>query len=259
MQNRAKTLKRTLLILGGTKDSIDLIKAVEERFGNNLRVILSLAGSTKNPVFVAHETRIGGFGGIQGLANYIRESGTNYLIDASHPFANQISKHGCLAAAMTATPHLMILRPLWPKQTKDNWFSVKNMAAAADNVVALGNRAFLSVGVRELKHFTKLKNTWFLVRLIDPPLNKLPLTNFHLVLGRGPFDIEREIELLKQHRINVLVTRASGGTSTSGKIDAARLLNLPVIMVERPDPPPGEIVHNTESAIKWLLSQIDNN
>ena len=238
--------KPTLLILGGTGEAVRLAQAVEADFGANLRVISSLAGRTATPADIQGEVRVGGFGGVQGLASYLRDIAANYLIDASHPFAAEITRHACLAAAATATPRLALLRQPWQ--------AAADMAAAAEMVPALGRRVFLSVGTRALKHFAELRDTWFLVRLIDAPAEALPLAQAELILGRGPFDTASEQQLLEQHRIDLLVTRASGGAATKGKIDAARALGLPVIMLRRPAPPPGDSAETIDAALDWLRS-----
>ncbi len=119
-------------------------------------------------------------------------------------------------------------------------------------IPALGQRVFLSLGTRALEHFAGLDDTWFLVRLIDAPAEALPLAEAELILGRGPFDAAGEQRLLERHRIDLLVTRASGGDATKGKIDAARVLGLPVIMLRRPAPPPGKSVETIDAALDWL-------
>jgi len=244
--------KPTLLILGGTGEAAELAQAIVATFGDKLRVISSLAGRTRKPGDLDGEVRVGGFGGTQGLAHYLRDNAADYLIDASHPFASEISKHACLAAAATATPRLVLLRPSWRGEPGDNWHKVADMAAAAEMIPAAGRRVFLSVGTRSLKYFSELRSTWFLVRLIDSPADTLPLAQFELILGRGPFDSVGEQKLLEQHSIDLLVTRASGGAATKGKIDAARRLGLPVIMLRRPAPPLGESVETIDAALEWL-------
>jgi len=244
--------KPTLLILGGTGEAAALAQAIVAAFGNKLRVISSLAGRTSKPGELDGEVRVGGFGGTQGLAHYLRDIAADYLIDASHPFATEISKHACLATATTATPCLVLLRPPWCAEPGDNWHEVDDMVSAAKKIPSLGQRVFLSVGTRSLKYFSELRSTWFLVRLIDPPGEALPLAQSELILGRGPFDSVGEQKLLEQHSIDLLVTRASGGAAIKGKIDAARQLGLPVIMLRRPAPPPGESVETIDAALEWL-------
>lgn len=244
--------KPALLILGGTGEALSLARAAEVKLGDRLRVIYSLAGRTRNPAKVGGEVRIGGFGGVEGLAGYLRDTGINFLIDATHPFSAQISQHACLAAAATATPRCVLARRSWRIQAGDLWHEAADMSAAAALVPSLGKRVFLSVGARSIEYFSGLHDSWFLVRLIDAPNGPLPLPQATLITGRGPFDVASELRLFEQHRIDLLVTRASGGAATEGKIDATRALGLPVILVRRPAPPPGETVGTLAAALDWL-------
>ena len=249
--------KATLLILGGTGEALRLARAVEAGLGDRLRIVSSLAGSTRNPAKIGGEVRVGGFGGVDGLAGYIRDKDVAFLIDATHPFSAQISEHACLAAAATGTPRLVLARPPWQAEDGDRWHEAADMAAAVALVPGLGARAFLSVGGRSLDFFSGLRESWFLVRLIDAPDDPLPLAGAKLITGRGPFDAASERRLFEQHGIDLVVTRASGGDATKGKIDAARELGLPVVMVRRPAPPPGESVENVEAALDWLKRSLN--
>ncbi|MBI05942.1 MAG: cobalt-precorrin-6A reductase [Rhodospirillaceae bacterium] len=248
--------KRTLLILGGTGDALHLARATEEKWGSELRVIYSLAGVTHNPARTVGEVRVGGFGGDEGLARYLRDQKIDFLIDSTHPFSTQISRHAALAAAATGTPRCALLRPPWQAEAGDHWHEVVDMAAAAMLVPKLGSRIFLSVGTRSLQFFSELREIWCLVRLITPLETPIPLLRAKFVMGRGPFDTASERRLLEQHRIDLVVTKASGGEATRGKIDAARTLGLPVVMVRRPDPPPGEAVGSTDAALSWLMKEL---
>jgi precorrin-6A/cobalt-precorrin-6A reductase len=244
--------RRSLLILGGTGDALHLARAAEEKGGDGLRVIYSLAGATRNPAKTGGEVRIGGFGGEAGLARYLRDEQIDFLIDATHPFSTQISRHAALAAAATATLRCTLLRPPWQAQAGDRWHEAADMTAAAALVPQLGNRVFLGVGARALHFFSGLRETWFLVRLMTAPEAPLPLPQAELIIGRGPFDAASESRLFARHGIDLVVTRASGGEATQGKIDAARALGLPVVMVRRPDPPPGETADGVDAALDWL-------
>ena len=248
--------RRTLLILGGTGDALRLERAAEEKWGSVLRVIYSLAGTTHNPARAGGEVRIGGFGGDEGLAHYLRDEGVDVLVDATHPFSTQISHHAALAAAATATPRRALLRPQWQAQAGDRWHEAADMTEAAALVPGLGSRAFLAFGARSLHFFSELRDTWFLVRLIAAPVAPIPLSRAELIVGRGPFDAASERRLFEQHRIDLVVTKASGGEATRGKIDAARDLGLPVVMVRRPDPPPGETVGSIDAALDWLAKEL---
>ena len=248
--------KRTLLILGGTGDALRLARAAEDKWDENLRVVYSLAGATRNPAQAGSEVRIGGFGGDSGLARYLRDEKVDYLIDATHPFSVQISRHAALAAAATATRRCTLARPPWQAEGGDRWHEAADMTAAAALVPELGKRVFLGVGARSLEYFSRLSDIWFLVRLIAAPETPIPISQAELVIDRGPFDAVSERRLFEQHRIDLVVTRASGGEATRGKIDAARAFGLPVVMVRRPDPPPGESADGINAALDWLAKEM---
>lgn len=241
-----------ILILGGTADAVALAAEAEARFADRLTVITSLAGRTSNPIRPAGEVRHGGFGGSEGLAAYLRAAAIDAVVDATHPFACQISAHAMQACDAKGIPRLVLLRPPWTERPGDRWHSVADGAAAARLVPQLGRRAFLTVGARDLGAFAPVRGVWFLVRLVETPLAPLPLGEHELLVARGPFDCESEVALLTRHQIDLVVSKASGGRSTEGKIEAARQLGLPVIMVRRPDPVPGMAVESVQSALSWI-------
>jgi precorrin-6A/cobalt-precorrin-6A reductase len=246
--------ERRILILGGTTESAQLARAVERRRG--FKVITSLAGRTREPAPVPGGVRSGGFGGIEGLIRFVREERIDVIIDATHPYAEQISRHAVVASRSTGVPLVRLERPPWPRQPGDRWALVDSVAEAARVVPDYGRRAFLTVGTKELQAFSGQERMWYLVRLIDQPAEPLPLVNYQVVTGRGPFTAEDERKLLQQHRIDMIVAKNSGGDATYGKIAAARALGLPVILVRRPIPPfdlPASAVFATaDDAIAWL-------
>ena len=225
------------------------------RFGDAIDVTTSLAGRTERPKPLPGRLRIGGFGGVAGLAAYIAEHEFDRLIDATHPFAARISTAARLACEETGVLRLMLLRPPWQRHPLDRWIEVDNMGAAAELVGRFGRRAFLTVGVGELSCFAAVAGVHFLVRVIDPPKRRLPLQRYDVVVGRGPFAVIDERHRLESHAIDVLVCKASGGSATEAKILAARELGLPVIMVPRPPPEPGDAVETVEAAVDWLASE----
>jgi precorrin-6A/cobalt-precorrin-6A reductase len=243
---------RQLLILGGTAEAAALARAALARFGAALQVTTSLAGRTERPSPVPGQIRIGGFGGPTGLAAYIKEHGVDRLIDATHPFATRISAAARLACEQTGVPRLLLLRPPWPRHPLDRWIEVDNIEAAAAIVGRVGQRAWLTVGASEIGCFTAASGVRFLIRLVDPPRGRLPLQFYEVVVGRGPFTLTEERHHLERHAIDVLVCKASGGAATEAKIIAARELGLPVIMVRRPAPEPGQSVDTVEAALDWL-------
>jgi precorrin-6A/cobalt-precorrin-6A reductase len=243
---------RQLLILGGTAEAAALARAALARFGDALQVTTSLAGRTERPTPVPGQIRIGGFGGPPGLAAYINEHRVDRLIDATHPFATRISAAARLACEQTGVPRLLLLRPPWPRHPLDRWIEVDDMEAAAAIVGRVGQRAWLTVGARDIACFTAAGGVRFLVRLVDPPRGRLPLQFYEVVVGRGPFTLTEERHHLERHAIDVLVCKASGGAATEAKIIAARELGLPVIMVRRPAPEPGQSVDTVGAALDWL-------
>ncbi len=241
---------RRLLILGGTREALDLARRATA--DPRLHVITSLAGRTRAPAAVPGALRVGGFGGPGGLARYLREAAIDLVIDATHPFAATMARNAAEACAATRVLRLKLLRPLWRAAEGDHWIEVPDSAAAAAQLPDLAKRVFLTSGRRELAAFAALAETWFLVRLIEPPEGPLPLARHRLILARGPFAEDDETALLTEHRIEAVVAKNSGGALTYAKIAAARALALPVVMVQRPEAPGGETVESVEAAAAWL-------
>lgn len=248
------TEQARLLILGGTMEALALAhRAVENP---RLTVLSSLAGRTRAPTPAAGKTRVGGFGGIAGLTVFLQQQAIDLVVDATHPFAARVSQHAAVACAAAGVPRLVLLRPPWSPQDGDTWIPAADGAQAAARLEDLGRRVFLSVGRQELAPYGRLTGHWFLVRMIDPPKEPLALPAHEIVIGRGPFEESREQALLETHRIEALVSKNSGGDATYAKIAAARRLGLPVVMIERPPPPPGEPVAGVEDAVAWLEQQL---
>jgi precorrin-6A/cobalt-precorrin-6A reductase len=241
-----------LLILGGTGEAAALARAALSGFGDAIAVTTALAGRTRQPGPISGQVRIGRFGGATGLAAYLVDHGIDRLIDATHPFATDISRAARVAAERGGVPRLMLLRPPWRRHPLDRWIEVDSIAAAALLVARVGRRAWLTVGTSGIAAFASAEDVDFLVRLVDPPHEKLPLPHHEIVAGRGPFGLEAERRLLHGHRIDVLVCKASGGAATEAKLVAARELGLPVIMVRRPQREPGPAVETVEEALAWL-------
>ena len=241
-----------LLILGGTGEAAGLAEAALGRFGDAMSITTALAGRTRHPGPIAGEVRIGGFGGPEGLAEYLLERQVDRLIDATHPFAAEISRTARLGAGWAGVPRLVLLRPPWRPHPLDRWIEVDSIEAAALLVGRVGRRAWLTVGAGSLAAFASVSGVDFVVRLIDQPRERLPLESHAVVLGRGPFSLAGERQLLRHHAIDVLVCKASGGAATEAKLIAARELGLPVIMVRRPPREPGPTVATIEAALDWL-------
>jgi precorrin-6A/cobalt-precorrin-6A reductase len=200
--------------------------------------------------------RIGGFGGSNGLATYLQEHCIDLLIDATHPFAAQISWHAAAAATTVGLPHLMLVRPEWQKIVGDRWLEVETVEAAAQAMPKSAKRVFLTIGRQQLAPFAPITDRWFLMRSIDPPAADLPLPSGELLLDRGPFTLDSERDLLKKYEIDAIVSKNSGGDATYAKIMAARELGLPIVMVQRPPMPQGDRVADVPSAVAWVKQRL---
>ena len=243
-----------VLILGGTAEAVGLARAL---FGDaRVAAITSLAGRTRAPAAVPGAVRVGGFGGPEALADYLGREGIDLVVDATHPFAARISRNAARACNLAKVPRLLLARPPWTPQASDTWVPVPDIEAAAAALPGLGRRVFLAIGRQELAAFAGLTGLWFLVRLVEEPETPPPLADHLLVLGRGPFAIEREIDLLREHRIDVVVSKNSGGAGAAAKIAAARALKLPVVMIERPPAPDSETTESVAAALPWIDARI---
>ncbi len=239
-----------LLILGGTTEASELGRAL----AGDTRVdgLISLAGRTQHPMPQPLPSRSGGFGGVAGLVAYLREQRIDALIDATHPFAARMTAHAIEAACATGTPLLVLLRPAWQPIAGDRWTTVADMQAAADALGAAPRRVLLTVGRLDIAPFRAAPQHRYVLRSVDlPPPDLLPPHTI-TIAARGPFAEADERRLLAAHRIDVIVTKNSGGGATEGKLGAARALGLPVVMVERPPAPPVQRVATVAEALEWL-------
>ncbi|MEU3614823.1 cobalt-precorrin-6A reductase [Streptomyces sp. NPDC006872] len=229
-------MTRHVLVLGGTTEARELAAALTALSG--LRVTTSLAGRVTRPGPVAGDVRIGGFGGAQGLADWLREQRVDAVVDATHPFAAGITANAARAAAATGLPLVVLRRPGWRPGAGDRWHEVASLRSAAELLPRMGRRVLLTTGRLGLAAFAHLDGLHFVVRSVEPPVPPMP-SDVRLVLARGPFTVADELALLREHRIDVVVTKDSGGAATAGKLHAARELGLPVVVVRRPSPPEG--------------------
>lgn len=237
-----------VLILGGTTEARELAALLVGRHGVVLDVVTSLAGRTAQPVKLPGRVRRGGFGGTAGLARYLKRAKIDLLVDATHPFAATVSQHAQAAATQTGVRLIVLERPAWTKQPGDRWIEVADAAAAAAVLPGLGRRAWLTLGGRDLAAFGAVPDLWFLVRQLDRSAAKPPLRRHKLIFGRGPFDVAAERALIAQHKIDVLVTKASGGTVMAAKLTAARAAKIAVVMIRRPALSNGEKINSPEGA-----------
>jgi precorrin-6A/cobalt-precorrin-6A reductase len=245
----SETAPKRLLILGGTSQARDLAGRVagDARF----QTTLSLAGRTQQPLEQGVPTRSGGFGGPQGLADYLRTSSIDLMVDATHPYAQQMTQNAHLASQMSQVPCLHLSRPPWQQESGENWTVVPDIAAA---VAALppGARAFTATGRGSLTAFALRRDIHTLLRVIDPPGQDYPGSG-EFVVARPPFSVEAEIRELRRHRATHLVVKNAGGTAARTKLTAAAQLGIPIIIVERGELPPGvETVETVDQVMRWL-------
>jgi precorrin-6A/cobalt-precorrin-6A reductase len=239
----------TILILGGTREARDLAGLLAGT--PDLRVVSSLAGRVRDPALPAGEVRVGGFGGADGLADWLRDQQVAAVVDATHPFARTISANAAAACAATGVPLLGLAREPWAPGPDDRWHEVDSLTEAAALLPTLGRRVFLTTGRQGLGAFAALDQAWFLIRCVDPPDEPLP-PHCQVILARGPHDAAAERALMTEHRIEVLVTKNSGGPLTAGKLDAAAGLGLPVVVVRRPAVPDIPRRSYPHEAARWL-------
>ncbi|MER5257037.1 cobalt-precorrin-6A reductase [Streptomyces sp. NPDC002855] len=244
-----------VLVLGGTTEARRLAEALVDTLPAAAKVTSSLAGRVASPKLPPGEVRVGGFGGAGGLAAWLRTHRVSALIDATHPFAETISFNAAAAAAAAHVPLLALRRPGWVPGEGDAWHPVGSLAEAARALPALGERVFLTTGRMGLAAFADLDRLWFLMRSVDAPDAPHP-ARMEVLLDRGPFTLEGECELIRRHRIDVVVTKDSGGAATAPKLAAAREAGIPVVVVRRPPVPQGVAVAATpEEALAWLRAR----
>lgn len=246
---------KRILILGGTREAVELAERLHER--DDLQIVSSLAGRTHTPHLPPGEVRVGGFGGAVGLRNYLERERIDLIVDATHPFAERMHSNAVEASRTGGVPLLRLERPVWQPQAGDHWIMAESAEHAAKLAPHHGKRAFLTTGVKDLGAFRDIEPVWFLVRLVEPPDGPLPLRHAELIRGRGPFGAADEETLMRHHDIDLLISKESGGDATYGKIEAARKLEIPVIMIRRPAPATGvEIAASINAAIAWIDASV---
>jgi precorrin-6A/cobalt-precorrin-6A reductase len=239
-----------VLILGGSSEASRL--ATRLAGDPAFAPILSFAGRTRNPATPQIPYRIGGFGGAAGLAAYLKNERIDCLVDATHPFAERMSANAEEAAAGTGTRLVVFTRPPWTPQPGDRWRECADAPGAAEALGAAPRRVFLTVGRLQLPAFERAPQHDYLIRTIDPPQPAPNLPRQRAILGRGPFTIDDEIKLMRRERIEILVTKNSGGEATRAKLDGARALGLEVILIRRPQSSNAPTFHTLEGVMDFL-------
>ncbi|TWB88343.1 precorrin-6A reductase [Bradyrhizobium macuxiense] len=237
------------LILGGTADA-NLLAAAIARAG--IDAVYSYGGRTAAPAEQPLPTRIGGFGGVSGLADYLRCEGITHVIDATHPFAAEMSRNAIAACAQTTTPLLALERAPWDKASGDHWIEVGDVVSAVAALPESRASVFLAIGRQHIAPFGSRPQHAYTLRFVDPPKHALPLRDADVIVSRGPFTLEGELEMIRTRNIEWIVARNSGGSGARAKIDAARSLGLPVIMITRPLLPERPRVESVADVMEWL-------
>ncbi|MBT8154348.1 cobalt-precorrin-6A reductase [Epibacterium ulvae] len=244
-----------VLLLGGTTEASQLARALAEGWvGAGRRAVFSYAGRTARPASQPLPLRLGGFGGVAGLVDYIRAEGITHVIDVTHPFAAQMSNNAVAACANVGVPLVALQRPAWVAGDGDNWHHVGDIAAAVDALPHQGARVFLAIGKQTLAPFAIKPANHYLLRLIDPPEGQLPLPNTTVIVARGPFETAGDQALLAAHGITHVVAKNAGGTGAAAKLAAARALGLPVIMIDRPQFRERPMCASVAEVMTWLTA-----
>lgn len=245
--------QRRILLLGGTREGRDL--AVRIAAAPRLEGVASLAGRTSAPMALALPTRVGGFGGVEGLKSYLAQERITHVVDATHPFAAQISANAQAACKALGLPLIVYAREPWRATTSDHWIEVDSNEAAARTLGETPRRVFLTIGRQGVGDFRSSPPQHdYVLRVIEPPaLEDLP-PRCEVFSSRGPFTLEEEIALMREKRIDIVVTKNSGGALTYAKIEAARALGLPVVMIQPPARDGAVIVHDLDSVMALLAS-----
>lgn len=236
------------LILGGIADASQLAAEIARA---GIDAVYSYGGRTRAPADQPLPTRIGGFGGVSGLADYVRREGITHVIDATHPFAAEMSRNAVEACAQTGTPLIALERAPWTRVPGDKWIEVGDVNAAVAALPEAPARVFLAIGRQHIAPFAARPQHIYTLRFVDPPDAPLPFAA-NVIVSRGPFTLDGELEMMRTRGIAWIVARNSGGDGARAKIDAARMLGLPVIMISRPRLPERLRVERVTEVMQWL-------
>lgn len=238
-----------LLVLGGTTEATALCRVMDQ---TGLRGTISFAGRVERPIRQPLPQRVGGFGGIDGLARYLRDHGITHVVDATHPFAAQMSHHAVAACAQADVPLVALTRAPWVPVQGDSWTKVHDMDGAVTALARPRARVMLAIGRMHLSDFAPHPHHFYLLRLVDPPETPPPFPDHYVVVDRGPFTRDSDTALMRDFRISLVVSKNSGGTGAYAKLEAARDLGVPVIMIDRPALAKRKVVHSAEAVLDWV-------
>ena len=236
----------TRLVLAGTSDARLLLERM-----NTTDVVASLAGATRAPSDLPCETRIGGFGGADGFRTYLQQAGITAVIDATHPFAAQMTQTAASVCKSLEIPHMILQRPEWVASDADDWRFVDHIEEIP-NIIPNGATVFLGTGRQTLDQFSCLSGRHLLARVIDEPTKPFPHENGSFLVGTPPFSVEEEVALFKEKGIEWLVVKNAGGWKSKSKLDAAAELRLPMVMINRPELPEATVLGTVDEALNWI-------
>lgn len=242
-------MRPTLLILGGTTEASALAHALSD---GGYGATFSYAGRVARPKAQPLLTRVGGFGGVDGLVRYLHAHHITHVVDATHPFAAQMSRNAVAACRAAGVRLIALTRPEWKAVRGDRWSHVPDMAAAVAALDRGPCRVMLAIGKLQLAGFAVHQQHHYLLRLIEEPAEPLPFTNCDVVVAQGPFEYGDDLALLKAHKIDLLVSKNAGGTAARAKIDVARELSIEVIMIDRPEVPDRAEVGSVAAVLDWI-------
>ncbi|MGJ8544012.1 MAG: cobalt-precorrin-6A reductase [Sulfitobacter sp.] len=243
-----------VLLLGGTTEASTLAKTLHSAA---IETIFSYAGRTRAPIAQPVPTRIGGFGGVAGLTAFLRAEHITHMVDATHPFAAGMSANAAAAAAQTGVPLLRFERPAWQAGPGDNWAFCPDIGSALAHLPAAPATVFLAIGKQHIGVFAARPEHHYLLRLVDTPEAPLPLPKVSTVIARGPFTLQGDLDLMRNHGVTHIIAKNAGGTGARAKLDAARQLHLPVIMIDRPALPKTAIAPDIETVLHWLAHEAE--
>lgn len=238
-----------ILLLGGTSEASALARLLADA---DMPTTLSYAGRTDHPRAQPVPVRVGGFGGVEGLARHLRDHRITHLVDATHPFAAQMSANAVQAARIAAVPLIALTRPAWRAQPGDRWTHVPDIAGAVAALAGQPRRVMLALGRMHVDAFAAQPQHHYLLRFVDPPATPPALPDHSLIVDRGPFNVEGDRTLMQAHGIDLILCKNAGGTGAQAKLLAARALDLPVIMIDRPVLPTRDEVHSPHAVLRWL-------
>lgn len=236
----------TLLLLGGTGEAREIAAQLRGQ-----DAVISLAGATRHPAAQPLPTRIGGFGGGEGFATYLRDAGIHAVLDATHPYAARITQRTARICKAQQLPYVQLLRPAWVSEPGDNWIEIGTEADAAAHI-SKGSVVFLGTGRQTLEHFANLEGCKVFCRQIDPPEKPFPFAGGRYLVGRPPFSVADEVALFRDIGVDFLVVKNAGGAPSRTKLTAARQLGIPVLMIARPPRGDWPVVETVADALTWV-------